>query len=712
MQTKRSLRRHLFAVCTFLVPLGVIAWIGATELQRQADQVRGSVDREGLQFLQAAARSLDERFDLFLPQVVAQSETLLQQSSPAGAARRLQAAGYASVLDIVLIAADGRLTYPTAGAQRLALPFHRDSFGFGRDDDRGGRDDDGSRELMRKVDLLVSHEKFTEAESLLASRSWDRGGRRRSNESSLANTGLWFRLATVQRKLGKTEESIESFQRVVDSAAYMRRDPRSFRSFDPRLDSETLSLALMSEVAIAEADATGEKRVSLLGLVANGERDQCSESILETVVDRLAHGVPEPLRAKAAEWRTEAQLHFHARAFAADYDRLLRETVLRRIRAEATEPADKDLRPVLTAGSPSTLLLLHQAPPELESRCAWIGIRLDAGQLLASALGPVLAGEGFFRLAIADSEDLPIIAAPAAPADYAPPALASHGMMLRAYPADMDRYLGEVEQGKRSAALLIGFLFLAASVGAAWTWRSVSRETELLRLKVDLLSRVSHELKTPLALISLYGETLSLKRARDPQQAAQFGQVITREAGRLATMVQRILDFSRRASGTLVYEPERGDLAATLARVAETYEPHLAQKGASLVTDLAAGVNAEVDHVALESVVLNLLENATKYGREDEESCGAIELRLCKNGDSAEIEVLDRGRGVPDSERDSIFESFYRASNAGEVRGAGLGLSLVRHFAQAHGGEAHALPREGGGTIFRITLPLARDPKA
>lgn len=710
MQTKRSLRRHLFAVCTFLVPLGVIAWIGATELQRQADQVRGSVDREGLQFLHAAARSLDERFDSLLPQVVEQCEHLLQQTTPAGTARRLQAAGYGSVLDVVLIAADGRLVFPEPGSARMSLPFHRDSFGFGRDEDRGGRDEDSSRELLRKVDLLVSHEKFAEAEALLAPRNWDRGGRRRPNENALWQTGLWFRLATVQRKLGKSEESLASFQKVVESAAYMRRDSRSFRSFDPRLDSETLSLSLMSEVAIAEADATGGKRVELLGLIAAGERDHCGEAIQKTIVERLTTAVPEPLRQRSSELAAEAALHFHARAFAADYDRLLRETVLRRIRADATEPPDKDLRPVLTAGSPSTLLLLHQAPPELESRCAWIGIRIDAGQLLASALEPVLAGEGFFRLAIADSEDLPIVAPPRAPTDFAPPALASHGMMLRAYPADMDRYLRDAEQGKRSAALLIGFLFLAASIGAAWTWRSVSRETELLGLKVDLLSRVSHELKTPLALISLYGETLSLKRARDPQQAAQFGQVITREAGRLATMVQRILDFSRREAGTLVYEPERGDLGTTLARVAATYEPHLAAKGASLVTDLGTGVTAEVDHAALESVVLNLLENATKYGREDAESCGVIELRLRKDGQSAQIDVLDRGRGVPDSERESIFDSFYRASNAGEVRGAGLGLSLVRHFARAHGGEAHALPREGGGTIFRITLPLAPTP--
>ncbi len=703
MQSKQSLRRHLLAVCTFLVPLGVIAWIGATELQRQADQVRGSVDREGLHFLQAAASSLDSKFDDFLPQVVSQCERLLQDSTPARAARRLQAAGYGAVLDIVLVGDDGQLTYPEAGFRRLALPFHRDSY---------GRDEDGNRDMLRKVDLLLSHEKFAEAEELLSSRSWERTGRRRSNESLPTQMGLWFRLATVQRKLAKSSESLATFQRVLDSAAMLRTNPRSMRNLDPALDSEMQTLALLAEVAIAEMDATGDKHMDLLEAISAGERDQSSEPMLQTVVDRLLAGVPAAGRSQATEFAADSTFHFHARSFAADYERLLRETVLRRIRAEPTEPAGKDLRPVLTAGPPSTLLLLHEAPPELASRCAWFAIRLDAGQLLASALEPILRGEGFFRLAIADSESLPIIAPPPAPADYAPPALASHGMMLRAYPADMDRYLRDAEQGKRSAALLIGFLFLAASVGAAWTWRSVSRETELLGLKVELLSRVSHELKTPLALISLYGETLSLKRARDADQAAQFGQVITREAGRLATMVQRILDFSRREAGTLVYERQSADLATTLSHVATTYESHLAAKGTTLAMDLQPGVEASVDKTALESVVLNLLENAAKYTHEDAEHGGKVELRLRASGNVAEIDVLDHGRGVPEGEREAIFDRFYRASNAGEVRGAGLGLSLVRHFARAHGGDACVLARDGGGSVFRITLLLSQEPKA
>ncbi len=713
MSTQRSVRRNLLAMCTFLVPLGILAWIGSRELQRQAEQVRTAVDREAIQFLQAATQAVDLRLDELLPAVEQQCDQLLAHDTPAATVRELRARGFGSVLDVVLIGNDGRLRYPDAGSQRLALPFHRDAFSRG--------DEDRARDALRRADLFITLERFEEAEAALLSaskqpegsrdepddnliRDRDRTGRRGSGDWPGSQSTIAFRLATVQKKLGKREQSEASFQRVVELTAGFRAMTRSGRSFDPMLDSEQTTLGLLSELALAEADEDGAQRCNLLAAIANGDRDPSSEAILTAVADRLAAGAPAAVRTRAEELREEVRLHLHARTFAVDYDRLLRETVLRRIRAEETASQRGDLRPILTAGSPSTLLLLHRAPEVMRTRAEWLGIRLDAGRLLAGALEPFLRGDGSFRLAIADSEDLPIVAAPAAPEDYAPPAIAAHGMVLRAYPSDVDSYLKDAADRRTNAALLVGFLFLAASIGAVWMWRSVSRESELLGLKVELVSRVSHELKTPLALISLYGETLSLKRARDADQAAQFGQVITREAGRLTTMIQRILDFSRREAGTLVYAPETTDLGEALEAVAETYAPHLAAKGTSLSTDLPFDICARVDRAALESVVLNLLENAAKYAR-DEDPSAEIRLELRRNGDVAEIDVLDRGRGIPDGERNAIFDSFYRASNAGEVRGAGLGLSLVRHFAEAHGGTAVALAREGGGSIFRITVP-------
>src|SRR5204862_8286369 len=106
------------------------------------------------------------------------------------------------------------------------------------------------------------------------------------------------------------------------------------------------------------------------------------------------------------------------------------------------------------------------------------------------------------------------------------------------------------------------------------------------------------------------------------------------------------------------------------------------------------------------SAIVNLLENAAKYGV-DGTGEHEIELSLATAGNKAVVEVRDRGRGIPPAELERVFEGFYRASNAGEVRGAGLGLSLVRHFARAHGGEVVALARADGGTVMRLSLPLA-----
>ena len=158
-------------------------------------------------------------------------------------------------------------------------------------------------------------------------------------------------------------------------------------------------------------------------------------------------------------------------------------------------------------------------------------------------------------------------------------------------------------------------------------------------------------------------------------------------------------------AGTLQYELRPIDLGETLAEVASTYSPHLDAKGARIETELPPDIIADVDKAALGGVLINLLENAIKYAREEEPDL-LLRIELRSVGGNAIIDVLDRGRGVPDDQRVMIFDSFYRASNSGEVRGAGLGLSLVRHFVEAHGGSARMLPRTGGGSIVRLSLPL------
>jgi two-component system phosphate regulon sensor histidine kinase PhoR len=204
----------------------------------------------------------------------------------------------------------------------------------------------------------------------------------------------------------------------------------------------------------------------------------------------------------------------------------------------------------------------------------------------------------------------------------------------------------------------------------------------------------------------MYGETLGMGRARDRDQVAEFGSIIAREAERLTTLIQRILDFSQQQAGTLTYTPAAVDLGDLLRRVAGTYAPHLESRGVLLIDSLPHGIEVQCDANAAESAIVNLLENAAKYGRDGDQE-HEVDLVLTRQGDAAIVEVKDHGRGIPAGEHARVFEGFYRASNSGEVRGAGLGLSLVRHFARAHGGDVTAEPRDGGGTVMRLSLPIA-----
>ena len=125
--------------------------------------------------------------------------------------------------------------------------------------------------------------------------------------------------------------------------------------------------------------------------------------------------------------------------------------------------------------------------------------------------------------------------------------------------------------------------------------------------------------------------------------------------------------------------------------------------------ELEPDLIANVDKAALGGALVNLLENALKYGNEESPD-HSLRVELRRASDKAILELHDRGRGIPTGQHDRIFDSFFRASNSGEVRGAGLGLSLVRHFAIAHEGSVVAMPRHGGGTTFRIAIALRSEP--
>jgi signal transduction histidine kinase len=260
----------------------------------------------------------------------------------------------------------------------------------------------------------------------------------------------------------------------------------------------------------------------------------------------------------------------------------------------------------------------------------------------------------------------------------------------------------------RNASVMAGILLLAGAIGlgAYVLVRETARERQTAHLQAEFVSNVSHELRTPLTSIRMYAETLLLERYRTDEQRQQYLQTIMRESQRLSRMVGNILDFSRMASGRKSWDFVDTDVAATLRTAMEEFEPMLVEQGfvvEVVIADSLPIVRADPD--ALETAVANLLSNAIRYSPERKD----IRVSLQSTAGQIVLEVADRGVGIPQGESRLVFEKYQRASNAAAVAtGTGLGLALVAGIAESHSGTVQVLPREGGGSLFRLALPIQR----
>ncbi|MFM1871877.1 MAG: hypothetical protein RL398_1299 [Planctomycetota bacterium] len=692
----RFSRRHLLALCTFLVPLSVLAWLGQSELQRRGTQLEAAIEREAMQFVQSAARAIEQQLERELPRIDATTRELLADLGPVRTPLELRNRGDSPLLDVVLLDAQNALVWPTPPPPTIGLPLASD---------HQPRGEDGTiAAALRSADLLIARGDLATAADVLQelihtfeqANPPSRGTRRDPDEAELIAR---FRLATVLRKFGETAAAKTQFEQVRNSVLGNSR----------RYDYETRAVAVLAEAAIAQTEPPAERLTMLRTIAESGRDSYAADGLLTAVAQRLAESIPPNDDAYPAGQTLlrEAFQRAQSRTFAGDYELLLKESLRRRLRQSSLEGGGDESPVALVSTLDSTTVLFWvrsatAAEREL-LRAARVGLRIDLDQLLASVLPPFLGGDSTFVVTVHDPEGVPLVPAPSESVPgFTPPQLEVRGLTLRAYPSNAERRMAENAAEARTRAYLLAALFMTALGGALWLWRSVSREAELAALKVDLVSRVSHELKTPLALIRMYGETLGLGRAKDSEQAAHFGGIIARESERLTNLIQRILDFSRQQAGTLDYAPEPIDLGQLLQTVVDAYLPHLESRGVMLHETLPLGIWVTADANACESAIVNLLENAAKYGPDEDHE---IELELRRTGELAVVEVRDRGRGIPPGEEQQIFEGFYRASNSGEVRGAGLGLSLVKHFAEAHGGTVSASRRDGGGSVFRLELP-------
>jgi signal transduction histidine kinase len=258
--------------------------------------------------------------------------------------------------------------------------------------------------------------------------------------------------------------------------------------------------------------------------------------------------------------------------------------------------------------------------------------------------------------------------------------------------------------------VLLTFIVALMLLGAFLIARDISRESETTRLKTEFVHNISHELKTPLTLIRLYGETLQRKKNFKKDERKEAYKIITKESERLSHLINNVLDFSRIDMGRKEFDFKKGSLAQIVRDTLESYRYHLEKKGFSIQKEIASDLpEMNFDGEAIASVLVNLLSNAMKFSPKIKE----VTVKLFKDNGNAVLQVADRGIGILPKDISSIFKRFYRAKNeiVSETRGSGLGLTLVKHISEAHRGRIKVESEPGKGSIFSVILPLSGPKK-
>ena len=253
--------------------------------------------------------------------------------------------------------------------------------------------------------------------------------------------------------------------------------------------------------------------------------------------------------------------------------------------------------------------------------------------------------------------------------------------------------------------MLLSLLAVTAGLVVA-ALLQLHRESELSRLRADFVSGVSHELRTPLAQIRMFSETLLLGRVRSDGERVRSLEIVDQEARRLTHLVENLLHFSRAERQATRLSPAPAPLAPLVREAVEAFAPLAAARGVTFRTELSDGLVASVDAEALRQMLVNLLDNAVKYGPADQ----TITVGLDAGDGKALIRVEDQGPGIPAAERERIWDRFWRLERdrGSAVAGTGIGLSVVRELVALHGGRAWAEDgREGVGARFILELPLA-----
>ncbi len=271
--------------------------------------------------------------------------------------------------------------------------------------------------------------------------------------------------------------------------------------------------------------------------------------------------------------------------------------------------------------------------------------------------------------------------------------------------AEQDLYISGVHTNQLPWLTL---LFVLSLIISAFAFLLMRREFDLTRIRSEFIASASHELRTPVTQIRMFSETLKNGRCRNAKEEERALHIINQEATRMSYLISNILDFSRRQRNILELHFEQTDIEQLINQTAEAFGP-IAKSGKSRISINSSRVYAETDSSALRQILINILDNAVKYGAEYQ----TIRINLWQAVDQFHISIEDEGAGITDSIKQQIWKPFWRDQKhfKSAISGSGIGLSVVKQFTDLLNGEITVTSGSQGGARFQLSFPVTQKNK-
>lgn len=522
---------------------------------------------------------------------------------------------------------------------------------------------------------------------------------------------LLLRWAALKRRLGQSQRALEMYQQV------RQRDPKMRGPLGLRLRdvADLMIIELSPQNSAKQLEA-------LLALYERVSEDQRSldDDGHEALKDRIVEALRQRSQSSedAAKW-TQGLSAAESRDRARQGPRVLRTLAWRWVLESLDGPPSEllegrlrvfgnlDLQEQLAVSGEPVILALRSNPQGFEVLAMGLTEFIEGvfQQPQARALGR-LGFEFSVELQDPSAEDSPtLLHSSSSPVlhDLTLPGVLEP-CRLRVHGRDYEQFLAAERWRLILGLVLIFGVAGLACLAAMSLLRAVTRELDAAQGRENFVAAVTHELKTPLASIRLLGELL--ERGVEPDKGRDFAGRIVREAERLSRLVQQVLAWAQieKAESASLDSFEDFELAPVVRETVENFRLHAQRQGFELaLEDNSEGCWVQAQRDAVIGILINLLDNALKFSDQPH----TLELSLALRGREVELRVADRGRGVDPQDRAKIFAAFGRGGQElTRVRpGVGLGLALSRKLARAHQGELSYQPREGGGSVFCLSLP-------